>query len=355
MVLRICVFLFFSISLSAQYAHVAVFENLEGESLRAALVSNYKPDTVLTLSHARDTLYRVIYLEDDSVRCVYSGLTKYLDITEDPSQYLFANGGDTDINLEHGFPRSKGAEFGNASSDMHHLYPSRVPVNSARGSDPLMEINDTETDKWFYKDISLTTIPNQNIELFSEDRDQGFEPREDFKGNIARAYFYFYTMYKSEADAADSNFFEDQLDAICQWHYMDPVDSLEWERNYKIARFQSNRVNPFILDCSLARLYCPEIGESCRTVHTEEVSTEAFFIYPNLVLAGYPIIIESAKTLDARFELRIFDMHGRAITVHTSYRSPNEIEIVSPQNKGIYLLQVISGGKLVASRRIYVL
>ena len=120
---------FFVNPLWSQYDHEAVFPLLEDEALFNALVNNYKTGSVLDLSEVRDTLYKTVHLHKDSVRCIYSGLARYLDPNADPSTYLFGTGGNTDINLEHSFPKSKGASFGLAERDMHHLYPARVAVN----------------------------------------------------------------------------------------------------------------------------------------------------------------------------------------------------------------------------------
>ncbi len=117
--------------------------------------------------------------------------------------------------------------------------------------------------------------------MYAEDDTNGFEPREDFKGNVARAAFYFYTIYRAEADEADPDFFETQRSTLCDWHDLDPVDSLEWNRNQIIASYQDDKLNPFILDCSLARIYCG--FPACRfvnTINTEETSG-TWHIYPN--------------------------------------------------------------------------
>lgn len=345
----------FCIHVSAQYDHSPVFPDLEGDDLRIALESNYKPDTVLSLSQARDTVYKVIYLEDDSVSCVYSGWKRYLDPSADPSQYLFNNGGNLDINLEHGFPRSKGADQGNPSSDMHHLFPTRVSINSARGSDPYGEIADSNADTWYYKNITTSLIPDSNIELYSEDNNSTFEPREDFKGNVARAYFYFYTMYQSEADSADDDFFDSQRVTLCDWHFADPVDSLEWLRTYRIADYQSGVPNPFVLDCSLARLYCPQLSSDCQTVDTEDIQPTIYFLYPNLVNAGFPVTIEFAESSAAEYEVKIFDIAGRIIQSDVRPLAFNKLEFEAPSHKGIYLIHIMQDYKLQGITRLIVI
>lgn len=232
-----------------------IFPGFTGSELIDSLVANYKTNTVLSYADARDTLFAKIYAINDSLTAVYSGYTIYLDPTKDPNQDAYNKGIDT----EHTYPKSKGAT-GQAQSDMYHLYPTRRVVNSSRGNDPFAEIPDADTDKWFRLDVVLNTIPLQFINEYSEKDDDGmlFEPREDHKGNAARAIFYFYTMYKQKADSADPQFFQFQKNTLYQWHLADPVDSLESIRNDKIAFYQGGKKNPFILDSTLVqRAYFP--------------------------------------------------------------------------------------------------
>lgn len=240
------------LSVVASYAQTneTIFPNLTGQELLDSLVANYKTNTVLSYNNARDTLFAIIYQHNDSLACVYTGYTIYLDPTQDPSTYAYING----ISTEHTWPQSKGA-VGQAKSDIHHLYPVRSVVNSSRGNDPFAESPDPDTDKWYRLDYFLDTIPTEFIDEYSEkDNDADiFEPREDHKGNVARAMFYFYTMYKHEADSCDPEYLQIQKDILYQWHIAEPVDSMELIRNDLIASYQSNRKNPFILDSSLVR------------------------------------------------------------------------------------------------------
>ncbi|NOX37634.1 MAG: T9SS type A sorting domain-containing protein [Calditrichaeota bacterium] len=228
-----------------------IFPGLYGQELLDSLVAHYKPQVVLSYDDARDTLFARIDNHNDSLTGVYSGYTIYLNPTADPTTDAYLKG----INTEHTWPQSKGADAGNARSDMHHLYPARDAVNSSRSNDPFAEINDSDTDKWWRHDYYLTTIPTQFIDEYSEkDEDANrFEPREDHKGNAARSMFYFYTMYKAEADNADPNFFLIQKEILYQWHKQDPADSAEVSRTYKIAKYQENKPNPFVLDSTLVR------------------------------------------------------------------------------------------------------
>jgi len=241
--------------------HTPLFPNLADDALFEAIRGSYTPSNVLSYGMARDTMFSKIYNVNDSLTGVYSGHQIYLDPTEDPTQAAFMNGSNNGINTEHTYPRSKGADNGNARSDMHHLFPTRTPVNSARGSFPFAEINDSSTDTWFRNNQAQSSIPSSDIiDEFSESRNGSFEVREDFKGNVARAVFYFYTMYRNQANSADPNFFEIQRATLLRWHQEDPVDQKEYDRTFQIADYQSGKPNPFILDTLLAyRIYCTMI------------------------------------------------------------------------------------------------
>lgn len=307
--------LFFFIVLVSQSVaqfHESVLSGLEGQTLLSGLVTEFKPSSVYDYGKARDTMFSKVYMFNDSLQGVYSGYTIYLDPNLDPTTTAFQNG----INTEHTYPRSLGAESGNARSDMHHLYATRVDVNAGRGNLPFGEVPDNQTAEWYYLGQSQTSIPGQNIDFFSERGASSFEPREDHKGNVARAMFYFYTMYKAEADAEDPNYFEQQKETLCDWHLLDPVDENEWVRNGLIAPHQGGKKNPFILDCTLAeRSYCASFNQACNptgTSSTAEQFDNRFELYqntPNPVHASTTI----SYRLDQSFQVRLhlYDATGR--------------------------------------------
>jgi hypothetical protein len=305
-----------AVLLTAQYDHEQVLPGLTGGELLEQLEGNYKPDTVLDFGDAKDVLYGTIYFLDDSVRCVYSGHALYLDPGADPSQYLYLDGSNDGINLEHTYPQSKGAGSGNARSDLYNLYPTRLQVNADRGNLAFGEIPDQATDFWYYKTIKQTQVPSTNIQAYSEATEALFEPREDHKGNVARSVFYFVTMYGAEVDAADPAFFESMRQDLCDWHYADPVDSLEWVRNIQIAGYQSGRPNPFILDCSLAgRTYCDYIDEGCTAVGADHAvlndgQTEGMTIYPNPFSSAFSLVPEKGTSL---IQLVVYNLLGEVV------------------------------------------
>lgn len=325
------------------------FSDLQGQELLDAIILDYKPSTVLSYSDARDTMYAKIYNVNDSVACVYSGHKIYLPSGIDPSTYLSQNGSNNGINCEHTFPQSKGASTGNPESDMHHLFPTRAAVNTARDNFPFSEIPDAQTTQWYYLDQVLPNPPSNGIQLYSERKNGFFEPREDHKGNVARAMFYFYTMYKAEADAADPIYFANQQQQLCAWHYLDPADSLEIQRSWQIASYQDGRPNPFVMDCTLAgRIYCQDISGECPILPTAVPETINFEngnigIYPNPVRDGFFSLMATSPGT-----LRL--VNGSGIEVGRFHWAPNETVSVGALPAGLYFIHFQSRDEIYVGK-----
>ena len=263
--------MYFTTTLSAQQP---LFPTLTGNELLEAVQDAYTPASVLPFNESRDSLFGSVYKTNDSLYCVYTGWPVYLAPNEDPTQAAYQGG--QGINTEHAWPQTFGAGIEPARADMHHLFPTRADVNGARGNLPFGDINDSQTDRWYFMNNELSNPPSNNRDSYSEYfQNIAFEPREDFKGNIARAMMYFYTIYRSRAEAEGPNFFSAQRETFCDWHALDPVDELEWVRTFRIANFQDGKANPFILDCTLAeRLYCPNlVVDNCFTSATQQPGT----------------------------------------------------------------------------------
>ena len=338
-----------STHLSAQFYHTDVFPDLQGQDLAEELLLEFKPRFTLSESNMKDTLMARIFWEADGfVRGVYTQHEKPLDPeSDDPNQDVFDNGQESGLNVEHIYPKNKGAKFGQAASDMHHLAPAKVNVNGDRNNLPFGELDDNTTDRWYWKNQELNNKPSNNIDEYSEWTNMHFEPREDFKGNVARAMFYFYTMYQSFADGEDPAYFGAQRATLCDWHYLDPVDSLEWERTFKIAAYQDGKANPFVLDCSVAaRLYCQDISDECeRTVPTTELSSNPrsiqFDLHPNPALEGRAeITIQTQMSKD--FQINIVDLTGRSILERQLKNVNGRYILPVTLDKGVYIVTLHS-------------
>jgi hypothetical protein len=321
-------YIFLLILLAVRPAHAqspgTIFPGLTGPQLHDSLYQRYKPAAVLPYNIARDTLFaRVMAVDDDTLRCIYTGHALYLDPTQDPTQYVYLNGMANGMNTEHAYPQSKGAADGNARSDMHHLFPTRNAVNSARGNSPYAEIPDAETVQWYYRTQSMTAIPTVNKDQYSESTGEEFEPREDAKGNVARAVFYFYTMYKSQAFAADPLFFDLQRATLCQWHLQDPSDETEKLRTWRIAQYQDGKPNPFVLDCTLARrTFCPELLAACLDTPVTEPGREQLpaAILPNPFSDHAKV--ELVLPFGGNLRIRLLSLLGQEIAVFQAPQVP---------------------------------
>ncbi len=268
------------------------------------------------------------------------------------------NGLPNGINTEHAWPQGLGAT-GIAQSDMHHLYPSRTKANSDRGNFVFGELADTQTETWYYKDTERSSPPALLRDLYSEGIrgvNGKFEPRESVKGNIARSLFYFYTMYKSQADTEDPTYFGKMKTDLCNWHYLDPVDDREWKRNQKIATYQGGKLNPFVLDCSLvSRAYCNNIDQACETLllsSTEilsELSASEIRLYPNP--GKDKVYISMAAERPGLYSVKVRDLLGREV-LSASYdftSGQNLLELdMSGTYKGYYIIGIFDDkGKVV--------
>jgi len=142
-------------------------------------------------------------------------------------------------NREHSWPKSHG-DFGNsppAGTDMHHLRPTDVDVNSARGN----------------KDYDNGGSKVSGTDDCYTDSDS-FEPRDEVKGDCARAMFYMATRYEGDSGEPDLELVDytgtsgarlGKLSTLLDWHKNDPVDDWERRRNDRVYSYQNNR-NPFI-------------------------------------------------------------------------------------------------------------
>ncbi len=220
-----------------------LFPGLEGAALLDAVDRGYSPDRTLGYGPARDELYGWEQSTYGAVCGVY---------TED---CLGLGGGDASqaagqrgINAEHVWPQSRGARAEPLRSDLHHVFPSRESVNSSRGNLPFGEVPDLEADAWYRADQSQSRTPGADIDDWSERGNGRWEPRENRKGDIARAVFYVAAVYP---DRAEPGFLDEMLSDLLQWNAEDPPDDRERARSSWVSSLQSTE-NPFVLDATLA-------------------------------------------------------------------------------------------------------
>ncbi len=156
------------------------------------------------------------------------------------------HGGNADQwNREHVWAKSHG-DFGTnppAGTDVHHIRPCDVSVNSKRGN---------------------LDFDNGGTEYVDPDGDTGchydndsWEPRDADKGDVARMMYYMVVRYEGEegydlelVDYTPSTTGNDPVfgkqSTLYQWHWMDSVDNWERRRNDRIYNNWQHNRNPFI-------------------------------------------------------------------------------------------------------------
>jgi len=203
-------------------------------------------------SHSLDNYYE----NDGSILDIYSenpfGTDSY-NYTKITNQCGTYNSEADCYNREHTFPRSWfGGKVEPMNTDVHHIFASDGYVNSKRSSFP-------------YGAVGSATFTSANNSKLGSSVTFGysgtvFEPIDEFKGDIARAYFYMATRYENVIgswqnnssssnailDGTNNHVFENwQLNMLKSWHNSDPVSQYEIDRNNAAHTYQGNR-NPFI-------------------------------------------------------------------------------------------------------------
>ncbi|RNC79945.1 MAG: T9SS C-terminal target domain-containing protein [Balneola sp.] len=252
----------------------SIAPTLNDSLLTVFLRTNYTASSPKDYDEARDSMYTSIDVDaTDSLTCVYSGLRAEADGTRTPSN------GSLSFNTEHSWPQSFYDNNEPMRGDIHHLYPTWSSPNQSRSNHPFAEIDDNLTTSWWFWEngASVSSIPSSNIDEYSEYYNDTFEPREDHKGNVARAMFYFWTIYQTNSDIINDDFdneafFEGMKQTLYQWHQDDPVNAAEVARSLHIEEIQGNR-NPFIHDTTLVRraYFNAESSSSSNDIYISEV------------------------------------------------------------------------------------
>ncbi len=149
-------------------------------------------------------------------------------------------------NREHIIPQSV---FNSASpmvSDAHFVTPTDGFVNGMRSNNPHGNVATASWTSLNGSKSGTSAVPDYTGTVF--------EPLNEFKGDIARMYFYFATRYENTVanytfdmfdDSSDKVFTTSFLNMLISWHNQDPVSTREIVRNNAIYARQNNR-NPFI-------------------------------------------------------------------------------------------------------------
>ena len=182
-------------------------------------------------------------------------------------------------NREHSFPRSWfGGEVAPMNTDVFHVYPTDIKVNSQRSNFPYgVCAKGTRLSYGNYVakgKLGVCTYPGYSGTVF--------EPDDEYKGDLARTYFYMVTCYKDELPSWPGS---DQLNyagnrykafstwtinMLMEWTRLDPVSDKEIKRNEAVYGIQGNR-NPFIDHPELAEYIWGNMQGKCWNGTGEDI------------------------------------------------------------------------------------
>jgi len=280
---------------------------------------SYYDDLMIPFFEARDTT-----LDRRVVTCVYSGENK---IYTEPFDFT-ANGYSREHTYCHSWMPTNPAQNLPEYSDYHHLFPSNLNnANILRSNNPLGEVvNETSS---FLGCKSGTNANGQTV----------FEPRDNHKGDAARAIMYEAICYNTiSGNSWELPSSQDQM-ILKNWHFQDPPDSWEIARNDFIDSLQGNR-NPFIdsIDyvCFVNFSNMSYDASACVPSSVEELLNNGFIIYPNPASEKLNLHVD-ATTISS---YQIIDFMGRVVLSS----DVNNLKLVkaniSSLKSGAYLVKV---------------
>ena len=250
------------------------YQNADGkkaEELKSALFAIISPHTIQTYTYGVwDAIESYDLREDGKIWEIYSGISNFTPKTDRDKGDDVEEG--KKYNREHAMPKSWFNEATQDNytanvypmyTDLHHLFPTDRLINTMRSNYPYGEVGDKitkQSEGGFSKfgrcvDSLGYKVSGQNGRVF--------EPNDQYKGDLARVYFYMATAYESyknekgvtrspkdwSSDMLTSDvypFFTDwALKMLLRWAANDPISEKEIKRNEAIYGIQGNR-NPFV-------------------------------------------------------------------------------------------------------------
>lgn len=225
-------------------------------------------------------------------------------------------------NREHVFARSIATpplvtDEDGAGTDIHNLKPCDGDMNSSR------------SNRLFDSGVGFSNITNTG----------NWFPGDEWKGDVARIIMYMFLRYDSQCLPNDiaistNTYHSDMPDLFLEWNAVDPVSSLELQRNNVIASFQGNR-NPFIDNPYLATLIWggPFAQDTWNTFSVEENLFDNITIVPTF--AEETITIKNTYNLNLNYS--IFTISGRLLELN---KSNNHVIDISHLSDGLYILEL---------------
>ena len=307
--------------------------NESGEDLREALYDIIKVHTRLTYSSSNTDTWDVLKVSDkdttntSNVCLIYAGVS-----VDGPQEYNNGQG----WNREHVWPRSLG-NFGTSQgvgTDVHNLKPADGGLNSLRSNHEYDDLGSTG-NAVNYNGSATGNTYNGSAGLF--------EPRDKVKGDLARIILYMDLRYEGAGTEPDLVVREALnsggtthavLSTLLDWHFTDPVDSFELNRNDVIHTMQGNR-NPFIDHPELVHYI---YGDSTSVVWNPFMTTETTLETPEILLSPIPADTFLKITARKPTSFIIINTTGEVVLKGDLTEGENQISVASIP-AGSYILQ----------------
>lgn len=293
---------FFLLSLAVVFSYIAMAqipngyyngtEGLTGSTLKSKLSTiistGYSGVSYNGLWNAYKTTDK---RADGKVWDIYTDNCNFVFVTDQCGSY--SNICDC-YNREHTVPQSW---FNSASpmvSDLYHVLPTDGKVNGVRGNYPYGEC--TGGTVYGLGRRGSCTFPGYSGTVF--------EPADEYKGDVARIYFYMATRYLSQLSSwSGESFTGNDISTwskalFLKWHNQDPVSQKEIDRNNAAYAIQKNR-NPYVDHPEWA---CEVFGSNCTTNPTIVASAST--------LTGFSYSVGSGPSTSKTYTLNASNLVG---------------------------------------------
>ena len=291
----------------------ATTQGKSGEPLKTVLTAiASKGQVALGYTIARDKMYGNMDSNNglDSVECIYTGRKAKFATRADATANNF--------NCEHTWPQSKFSSLDPMVSDLNHLFSTDEAANGKRSNYPFGVV---VTSTWNVGGSKYGTGYGGQIV---------FEPRDQHKGDCARAMLYFITRYPNNYGSfwAESPY---QEAAFRDWNKRFPPTPKSKKRNDGVQQFQGNR-NPFI-------------------DHPEFVDRINNFAGTATIITAPKLIVSPMKVIHAN--VIVGNETGFYLTFANSGNAPLKITSTVFSNSFYSLGDSISDIEIGGTRRIY--
>ncbi|MFY7810319.1 MAG: endonuclease [Flavobacterium sp.] len=320
------------------------------------IISNYQPQIYNLVDNFMIENDKDIYYENDNtILDIYSEKPT----TSDPYNFTssqacgnYNSEGDC-WNKEHVIPQSVFSQNEPMRGDAHHLLPTDGRVNGFRSNYPFGWVGSNLVSQ---SGISNPTLNGSklgnaiNTGIAAGYSNIVFEPINEFKGDIARIYFYFVTRYQNEipnwsfpmfngtTNVSISNPF---LNILYQWHIQDPVSQKEINRNNAIYTYQGNR-NPFIDNPQwVATVWGANLG-------INDLNLKLVTIFPNPSSQNF-ITIQSENNPEM---IQLFSINGQLIQEFYQPKFYDHTFMINNLEQGFYFVKLSFQDQIITQKII---